>query len=52
MKPGIGVNVGLSDRLAFYASAGKTVATPSNKRIVRSDNLGLGVTYRFSLPSW
>ena len=51
VKAGIGVNVGLSDRLALYASAGKTVATPSNKTNFKSDNLGLGLTYRFSLPS-
>ena len=52
VKAGIGVNVGLSDRLALYASAGKTVAAPSNKTNFRSDNVGLGITYRFSMPSW
>ena len=52
VKAGIGVNYGLGDRLALYASAGKTVAAPSNKTNFRSDNLALGLTYRFSLPSW
>ncbi len=52
VKAGIGMNYGLSDRLAIYASAGKTVATPSNKTDFRSDNVGLGITYRFSMPSW
>ena len=52
VKAGIGLNVSLSDRLAIYASAGKTVATPSNKTDFRSDNVGLGLTYRFSMPSW
>ena len=51
VKADIGVNVGLSDRLALYAVAGKTVAAPSNKTNFRSDNLGLGLTYRYSLPS-
>jgi predicted porin len=52
VKAGIGMNYGLSDRLAIYASAGKTVATSSNKTNFRSDNVGLGLTYRFSMPSW
>ena len=52
VKAGVGMNVGLSDRLAIYASAGKTVAAPSNKTNFRSDNLGLGMTYRFAMPSW
>jgi hypothetical protein len=52
VKAGIGMNLGLSDRLAIYASAGKTVAAPSNKTDFRSDNVGLGMTYRFSMPSW
>jgi hypothetical protein len=52
VKAGVGMNYGLSDRLAIYASAGRTVATPSNKTDFRSDNLGLGITYRFSMPSW
>jgi hypothetical protein len=48
------VNYGLSDRLAIYASAGATVAIASNKTKTnfRSDNIGLGLTYRFSVPSW
>ena len=52
LKAGIGMNFGLSDRLAIYASAGKTVATLSNKTNFKSDNVGLGMTYRFSMPSW
>ena len=52
VKPGIGMNYGLSDRLAIYATAGATVAVASNKTNFRSDNIGLGLTYRFSLPSW
>lgn len=54
VKAGVGVNYGLSDRLAIYASAGATVAIASNKTKTnfRSDNIGLGLTYRFSVPSW
>ena len=54
VKAGIGMNYGLSDHLAVYASAGTTVAVASNKTKTnfRSDNIGLGLTYRFSLPSW
>ncbi|HEX6016886.1 MAG TPA: hypothetical protein VFZ28_02195 [Burkholderiaceae bacterium] len=50
VKASIAMNIGLSDRLAIYASAGKTVAAPSNKTDFKSDNLGLGLTYRFSMP--
>ncbi|KAB2871227.1 MAG: hypothetical protein HS128_24160 [Ideonella sp.] len=50
VKASVGVNVGLGDRLALYASIGKTIAAPSNKTNFRSDNLGLGLTYRFSMP--
>lgn len=52
LKPGIGMNLGLSDRLAIYASAGKTLATSSKDVNFRSDYIGLGMTYRFSVPSW
>ena len=54
VKAGIGMNYGLSDHLAVYASAGTTVAVASSKTKTnfRSDNIGLGLTYRFSLPSW
>ncbi len=52
VKAGIGVNYGLGDHLAIYAAAGATVAIASNKTNFRSDNIGLGLTYRFSLPSW
>jgi len=52
VKASIAMNIGLGDRLAIYASVGKTVAAPSNKTDFRSDNFGLGLTYRFSMPSW
>jgi len=51
VKAGVGMNLGLNDRLALYAAAGRTVAAPSNKTNFKSDNLALGLTYRFSLPS-
>ncbi len=52
LQPGIGMNYTLSDRLAVLASAGKTMATSSDNGSFRSSWLGLGLTYRFSVPSW
>ena len=52
VKPGIGMNYTLSDRLAVHASAGKTMATSSGNGNFRSTYLALGLTYRFSVPSW
>ena len=52
LKPGIGMNYTLSDRLAVHASAGKTMATSSDNGNFRSTYLALGLTYRFSVPSW
>lgn len=52
VKPGIGMNVGLDDRLALHASAGRTIGTSSRNVSFRSDYFGLGLTYRFSVPSW
>ena len=52
LKPGIGLNYSLSDQLALHASTGKTMATSSDNGNFRSTYLGLGLTYRFSVPSW
>lgn len=46
LKTGVGMNLGLGDRLALYGVAGQTFG----KDKFRSDYLGLGLTYRFSLP--
>lgn len=51
-KPGIGMNYTLSDRLAIHASAGKTMATSADNGNFRAAYLGLGLSYRFSAPSW
>jgi len=52
LKTGIGLNVGLSDGLAIYGQAGQTHAgTGSNSGKFRSDYAGIGLTYRFSMPS-
>lgn len=54
-KPAIGVNWGFSDRLALYAQVGKTFSVnvahlyPDRYRF-NATNVGLGLTYRFSLP--
>ncbi len=50
LKTGIGLNFGLSDRLAIYGLIGQTFAADKDK--FRSDYAGIGLTYRFSVPSW
>ncbi len=52
VKPGIGVNLGLTDQLAVYATLGATRTVGSQNVDFRSDYAGLGLTYRFSTPSW
>jgi hypothetical protein len=51
LQAGFGVNYGLNDRLAIFATAGKTLTTSSNDGSFRSDYVGLGMTYRFSVPN-
>jgi hypothetical protein len=50
VKPGVGLNFGLSDRLAIYGLAGRTYSTEKDK--FRADYVGLGLSYRFSVPVW
>lgn len=50
LKYGVGLNYGLSERLAIYGLAGQTLAIDKVK--FKSDYLGLGLTYRFSVPGW
>ena len=52
LKPGIGMNYTLSDRLAIHATSGKTIATSPDNGNFRATDLALGLTYRFSVPSW
>lgn len=55
VKPAVGLNVTLSDRLAVYAQVGKTLSVngvhvyPERYRF-NATNVGLGLSYRFSLP--
>lgn len=55
LKPSIGINYSLSDNLALYGQFGKTMSVnkfnlyPDDKRF-NSYFIGLGLTYRFSLP--
>lgn len=51
VQAGIGLNYSLSDRLAIYASAGKTRSTTSGDQKFKADYAGLGLTYRFSVPT-
>ena len=50
LKHGLGLNVGLSDQLALHAMAGQTLS--ADKDEFRSNHLGIGVTFRFSVPGW
>ena len=52
VQPGVGLNLSWDERLALYASAGRTMATSSSNGSFRSNYLGLGLSYRFSVPSW
>ena len=55
LKPSVGLNYSLSDTLALYGQFAKTISLnkmnlyPENKRL-SSYSIGLGLTYRFSLP--
>ncbi len=55
LKPALGVNLGLSDRFAVYGQVGNTLSLdnlgvyPKQYRF-RSTSVGLGLSYRFSLP--
>ena len=55
VKPMAGLNLRLSDRLAIYGQVGSTLSLdtlglyPKEKRF-RSTSVGIGLTYRFSLP--
>jgi hypothetical protein len=55
VKPAVGVNYGLSDGLAIYGQVGSTVSLDSlglypKQYKFRSTSVGLGLSYRFSLP--
>ena len=50
LKTGIGLNFGLSDQLAIYGVIGQTFGIDKDK--FRSDYVGFGLTYRFSVPGW
>ena len=55
VKPALGVNFGLSDRLAVYGQVGSTLSLDNvglypKQRRFRSTSVGLGLSYRFSLP--
>ncbi|RQP21424.1 porin family protein [Piscinibacter terrae] len=54
-RPSVGVNLGLSDRFALYGQVGGAVSLDSlgvypKKYKFRSTSIGVGVSYRFSLP--
>lgn len=52
IKPAIGLTYNLSDKLAIHAVIGQTLARlGSTGEKFRSDNVGLGLSYRFSVPT-
>jgi hypothetical protein len=54
-KPGAGINFGLTDELAIYGQVAATISLINRSQrpnqMIRSPTVGLGLTYRFSLPS-
>jgi hypothetical protein len=53
IKPSVGINYSLSDNLALYSQLSKTKSmnkTVSGNTKFSSNSIGLGLTYRFSLP--
>ena len=55
IKPAVGINFGLSDRMAIYGQVGNTLSLDSlglypKKYRFRSTSVGLGMSYRFSVP--
>lgn len=56
IKPQVGLDWSLDDRLALHAHAGRTIGIGSygqsaNKSRFRANGLTVGLTYRFSMPS-
>lgn len=52
VKPGVGFSYGLSDRLAIHGLAGTTRSVGSDDKKFSADYVALGLSYRFSVPSW
>jgi hypothetical protein len=55
MKPSIGTNFSLNDKYALYARLSRVIplidSSPFGKKLpLKADSIGLGFTYRFSLP--
>lgn len=56
LKPQVGASVELSDTLALHAQGGRTVGIGSygqnsNKQKFRANDIAIGLSYRFSVPS-
>jgi hypothetical protein len=52
VKASVGLNWRLSDELAVHAMAGTARALTARDVNFRAEYVGLGMTYRFSVPSW
>ncbi|GAP35388.1 hypothetical protein [Piscinibacter sakaiensis] len=51
VKAGLGLDIALGERLALQLNAGHTVAPRARDGRFRSSTLGVGLAYRFSVPS-
>ena len=47
-----GLRYGLTDRVALSINAGRIVAKSSAGNRFVANSVGLGLDYRFSIPSW
>lgn len=50
VKYGVGLNLGLGDQLALYATAGQTRGLDAYR--FKANQVGVGLSYRFSKPAW
>ena len=50
VKVGVGLNVGVGDRMALYATAGQTRGLDQDR--FKANQVGVGLSYRFSRPAW
>jgi hypothetical protein len=52
VKASAGLRYDLSDRLGLHLTAGRIEAWSSGGHRFSANSLGLGLDYRFSVPSW
>lgn len=57
LYPSVGLSYNLTDTLSVYGQVGKTISLgqyldPASTNFFESTSVGLGVSYRFGLPTW